>query len=160
MLLVSTGFKDLILGPHAFADIFNGGVMQIFNGGRPTTADDTPGGTLIAQITQSGLPWAPDFTPYGMRFVKSGSYVLLDPARDWQLLPNDFATLGIAVWWRLVAPGDDGVPSVTRPRIDGDIAVKGSTGGQELLLDSLTLVPRLATPVHTWFYTIPPIPGA
>lgn len=165
MLLASTGYAAAIVARNSFADIFNGGTVQIFNGARPSTANAAPDGTntLIAVITERGLPWAPDFNPYGLKFLQQGQYVLMDPLLAWQLVPNANASLGPAFWWRQVARGDDGLPSITRPRIDGDVGTKGVidlVSQPELLLDSTTLNPGTFIPIFNFFYAIPPIPGA
>ena len=145
MLLVSTGFKSLILGPHAFADIFAGGSIRIFAGARRNSADHAEPSSPIAVIRNSGaLP--------GLTFVQDGPYVL--GVGQWQI---DATAPGTATWFSLVVAGDDGADTLSRPRVDGDI---GSTSApSDMTLANTTLSADTAVPVQTFVYTIPPLTG-
>lgn len=154
MLLISTGLKTKLLGAAAFVDIFELGAIYIYPGARPATADAAPGQTPIGMVTQAGLAWNPINTAFGLSFMQQGPYIVFAPSVSAQLLPSD---IGVAAWWRLVAPGDTGETSYSQPRIDGDIGLKSSPGGQEMLLDTNTLSTGIAQQLGYFLYTIPPI---
>lgn len=157
MLSASTGYKKKILGPHSWASIFQQGAIYIFGGTRPASADMAPGVPAIAVISNHGLPWTPTNLGAGLVFTLRDQFVLGDPTQDWKLRPNAFAEETTASWWRLVAPFDTGLASVTEARIDGDIGLKSAPNNQELLLDTTTLSPGEAISVSTFFYAIPPL---
>jgi len=155
MMLVSNGFKERFAA--AMASVFNGGAIQIYTGSRPSTPNDLPSTSPIATITNYGLPWSPSVTSNGLNFIAQGPYIVGDPTQTWMLIANEFATLGNATWWRLMMPGDTGLPSLDNVRLDGDIGLKDSPAGQEILLDSLTLTPGDTIPFNSFFYAIPPL---
>lgn len=154
-LIVSTAFKTKMLSP--FAEMFSLGAIYVYPGARPATADMAPGTTPIGMITQDGLAWNPINTAFGLRFVQSGPYIVFDSALNPVLTPS---AGGTAAWWRLVAPGDTGDISYSQFRIDGDIGLKATPGGQEMLLENNVLVPGTNQQVGYFLYTIPPIIGA
>lgn len=154
-LQVSTGFKQLILGPLAFEDIFNGGAIQVFSNVQPESADAAVNGTLLGTITLDGKPWTPDLLN-GLRFFRDGPFISAMPGDRWVLTPSVSGNSG---WWRLIAnPGDAGQLSYTAPRIDGAVGVP--EGGAEMALPDTALVVGVARVIGSFFYTIPPIVGA
>lgn len=155
MLQVSSGFKSLILGPHAFEDIFGGGAIRVFSGPQPASADDPEQGTLLGLVTRLGHPWSASTLTGGLVFLRQGPFITNMPGDRWLLVPNATATAG---WWRLVAtPADSGGADYNAPRIDGAIGVIGGT--DEMQLQSAALVVGNAVDVQSFFYTIPPIVG-
>lgn len=142
-LQVSTQFKALLLGPHAFIDIFRGAEIRIFSGAPPANADAPEQGARLATITAP----APD----GLRFVQSGPYVLKDPLQAWQLAASAAGTMG---WFRLCLPADDGGASYSVPRIDGLI---GATTDHEMVEANLALSAGEGRPFDAFWYTLPPI---
>jgi hypothetical protein len=155
-LQVSTGFKERLLDGVAWKDIFNNGVIYLFQGMRPTISDFAPGTPPIAIITSGGAAWNPSFTVFGLKFIRSGPNILFETELNAQITVTDNAT---ATWWRLVTPADNLETSYFFPRIDGDVGLKASPSGQELLLDSTALTLGDAIPVGYFLYTIPPILG-
>lgn len=157
ILKESTGFRTAFLA--AFPTIFNGGAIFIYAGARPGTADQAAPSDPIGIVTHLGMAWNPVSTGYGLRFIQQGPYIVFDPTLSAQIT----ATLGgSATWWRLVAPGDDGTePSLTFPRVDGDVGDKSLPANppESLLLDDLSLIVGIAIPLTYFLYTIPPIPG-
>jgi hypothetical protein len=158
MLQVSTKLKDLLVAP--FPAAFAGGAIFIYGGARPTTADQVAGSAPIAIVTNLGLMWNPTNTYYGLSFVQEAStpYILFDSS----ISPAITVMVdGTAAWWRLVAPGDDGsLASYDLLRVDGDVGLKASPGGQEMLLDDVVLVAGDSIPLGYFLYTLPPIVGA
>lgn len=146
MLLVSTGFKIALLGPHAFADIFAGGELRLFAGVRPDSANYAQGDNLLGTIRRI------DPISTGLRFELAGPYVV-KPANDrWRFL---CATPGTVGWWRLVGAGDDGGDSNSAPRIDGDVGTTAAPN--DLTLAQVTFAAHDTLPIDSFLYTIPPL---
>lgn len=156
MLKVSTGFTTKLLGPASFESIFDRGGIYLYAGLRADSPNAPAPTAPIGVISKQGMAWNPSNIGYGLKFTRSGPYVFFGDS-DAQLVPDANAT---ASWWRLVAPFDDGEPSYTQCRIDGDCGLQSAPTGQELLLPSLALEIGTAYPVGYFLYTIPPIIGA
>ena len=149
MLIVSTGFKAALFGRQSFTDIFNGGKIRVFFGARASLPEAAePEAQLLGDILWTGFD-------VGLQFYQSGPFIVKDVTDSWQLQPS---VSGVAAWWRLVAPGDDGSPSFTAPRMDGDIGVAGSS--QELILPTTAIVAGMFVPIDAFTFTIPPVIGS
>ena len=145
MLQVSTKFKELILGSSSFASIFNNGRILVYSGAQPASANFEPTGTLLAEISTNGTPWAVNGAGGGgLQFAQSGAYVLA--ASPWRMRVVADGTAG---WFRLYGPAlDPDELSYAWPRIDGAI-------GSELILENPALVAGQSIPVQQFTYTIP-----
>lgn len=155
-LQVSSGFKDKILGPYAFEDIFDGGMIRVFSGVQPATADDAETGTLLGGITANGGAWAPGTGINGLTFARTDGVVLAPILARWMLSPSMDGTAG---WFRLIERAGDGAGvSDLSPRIDGAIGVPGA-GLAEMYLDDVVLAAGVQRLITSFFYTIPPVPG-
>ena len=156
-LQVSTGFKAAILGPAAFEDLFDGGVIHVYSGPQPATADDAPTGTLLGTISMSGAAWTPGAPAGGLRFLRNGPFVSNVPGDSWLLVPKASGSVG---WWRLVSNGEDGSGvSYELPRIDGAIGAQGANGAFEMVLKNVALTAGTAVRIQSFFYSIPPVVG-
>lgn len=152
---VSTGFAAAILGPQSFATIFNNGVIEVYSGPQPATADATPTGTLLARVTRDGGAWSAGSPANGLQFTLGGRYAIKNPGHVWLL--KGLAT-GVAGWFRLLPnAADDGLPSVTAPRIDGAVGIAGDPGDYQLFLADTNVVPATSVVLTQWFYAIPPL---
>jgi hypothetical protein len=146
MLIVSTGFKNAILGPKSFAEIFNGGSIRLFSGARPAKADLAEPVVPVGSIKRIGIGGV------GLKFVLSGTYVI-KPVNDlWQFLADQ---PGSVHWWRLVGPGDDAGDSLTLPRIDGDIGT--SAAPADLTLTQTLFDAGATLQIDSFLYTLPPV---
>ena len=124
-LSYSTGLVHSVLdlAGTSFADTLGGFVIDVYSGTRPASADAavvTSGSTvLLGTITKSGLPATGDPAVYS---IHMGSAVLraLDKSttETWQFSAT---VAGVAAWFRLRQPTDDGLASTTEVRIDGSI---------------------------------------
>jgi hypothetical protein len=148
MLTSSTGYKTSILGPHGFADIFNGGTILIYASARPLTADMPPiAPQLLGQVVVSG-------SDAGLQFAQNGPYITAPLGAPWQLQAT---ASGAALWFRLVSKTDSGAASVTDPRIDGDVG--SAAGVYDFVLQTTALVAGTSTPVDSFLFTIAPYIG-
>ena len=148
MILVSSGFKSAILGPQSFAQIFNGGMLRLFAGTRPESADAAEPTTPIATVARS------DNT--GLVFALAGQFVIRQPNDVWLLTALAAQT---PTWFRLTAPGDVYTSaSLTAPRIDGDVGTESGPSDMTLSVTLPFTVPG-TFPFDSFLFTIPPVPG-
>ena len=133
MISYSFGLQAAIIGDGGFARAMQGGVIRIYSGSRPETANDAiPSGCVeIARITQDGLP----FYLGGINglLLDLFSPAIIEKKGDWIL--TGMAT-GVPTWFRWNWFGhDDNIYSDILPRLDGDVATtKGASGTGVLLL--------------------------
>lgn len=152
---VSSKFKELILGSNSFADIFDGGRIDIFTGAQPASADHAIQGTLLASVTNLGQAWSPNGGAGGLNFAQSGVWMTNAPGQSWVL--NAIAA-GTAGWFRLYGPAvDPGALSFSAPRIDGIVEV-GGVG--ELKLQTTALTIGYTIPLQQFLFSFPPTIGA
>ena len=149
-ITVSTKFKELILGPNSFADIFNGGRILVYGGLQPDHADLPVLTPVLAEITTNGTAWTP-YGPGGLTYSQSGMWILKDPGLTWKLKASN---AGTATWFRIVGPElDDDSGSTLYPRIDGAV---GDAAPAELVLPTVEVAPGTVLDIQQFLYTIPP----
>lgn len=102
---------------YSVRDIFKNGVIKIYSGTQPASADDAPTGTLLCTISVNG-------TSQGISFADAVNGVLSkNPSEVWSGVAIATGTAG---WFRLETYGDSGSTSTTEERIDGTIATSGA----------------------------------
>lgn len=152
---VSTGFAAAILGPTSFASIFNNGVIKVYSGAQPASADLAPTGTLLGAITLDGGPWVAGSPTNGLQFDLGGRYAVKPLSDVWIL---EGSNTGVAGWFRLLPNAlDDEVTNITAPRIDGAIGLAGGSGDYQIYLGSTNITPTTSTTLASWYYAIPPL---
>jgi hypothetical protein len=150
-ITVSTKFKELILGPNSFSDIFNGGRILLYSGEQPAHADLAVLVPAIAEITTNGTVWTPG-GPGGLTYSQSGMWILKNPSVNWKL---KCINSGTPTWFRIVGPDvDDGVGSVNLPRVDGAVSDNDTA---EFVLPTVSLEVGQVLSIQQFLYTIPPI---
>lgn len=151
-LQVSTKFKELILGPYSFKEIFDGGCIKLFAEPQPATADLEDPGAVLAVVTLNGLEWSPSAN--GLIFAQSGPYIVKAIGGSWVL--SGLGT-GTAQCFRLISnAGDTGEASIDYPRIDGRVG----TVNAEMILPSTSITEGQSNELSGFFFTIPPVLGA
>lgn len=133
-------------------DIFKDGVLNIYSGSQPSSADAAVTGTLLCTITVSSGAFVAGAVANGLEFdaASEGAISKLS-TQTWSGV--NLAT-GTAGYFRLFANGTDtGVADTTHiyPRIDGAIA----TAGSELNLSSTSLVTGATLTIDTFTLTLP-----
>lgn len=150
-LQVSTRFKELLLGPHSFEDIFNGGRIVLYTGTQPNSADLPVDGVAVGEVSLNGTPWAPGGASGGLLFERTGVWLSKPAAATWLLRGLD---TGAATWFRLyAAAADAGGLSYANARIDGAMV-------EDFVLPAYTLVPATSVHIQQFLLTIPPVTGA
>lgn len=146
---LSTGFRNALLNNQSFSEIFSAGVIAVYSGAQPASADNAPTGTLLGYITKDGGAFVPGSPTNGLNWGAAEGGVIGKNTDNWRLTG---AAAGTAGWFRLMGnAADNGLASTTLPRIDGAVA----TSGGELNLSSLTVAVGSITTIDTFNYGIP-----
>lgn len=121
-----------------FGTIFNGGVLYVFAGSAPVSADaaiDVVATPVLGQLTVDGAPYDPGSGLNGLIFQQLGNGQVVKPENaTWK-----FTALasGRATWFRLMAQGPENLQaSSAAARIDGSI---GRFSG-DLIMETVDLV--------------------
>lgn len=114
MAKFSTGLRDSMMAGQSFKGTMDGGVLHIFGGTAPASADDSEGAApLLVTLTVNG-------SGGGLNFDTTASNGALSKAPG-ELWKGEVAATGNATWFRFVASGDTGASSTTEARVQGTI---------------------------------------
>jgi hypothetical protein len=138
MLSLSTGLQMALVGNAGFSMAMGGGLIRIYSGPRPASADlpVPPTALELARITTMGRTFYPGNDTEGAGLF----FRILPPG----IVENDgrWGIVGIRAgqaawfrwnWWNV----DGNTESYSIPRIDGDVVVAGEIG--DLYLPSRTM---------------------
>ena len=158
-LNMSTGLAALLLGPHAFDDIFRDGAIEIRTGVQPANADAAATGALLGRVTRDGGSWVAGAPANGLRWYRDGRFALTHPDQRWVLTGLDS---GIAGWFRIVGNAyDSGGASLSLPRIDGAVAAipadDDPPGDAQIFLLTTSLSPAISQPFDSVWFALPPL---
>lgn len=150
MIRLSTGYRDLLLGTEAFRGIFERGVMHIYTGNQPPTADSAVTGTLLGQVTEDGGSFDFGSPDNGLLFAAPDEGMITkDPGQTWRF--TGLAS-GVAGWGRLMGNDLDSLGSSTSlPRIDFSIGQSGA----DLILTNTTITTGASHTIDQFRYRIP-----
>ena len=120
----SSGLRDAMLNSTGLKGAFTNGVLEIYSGVQPASADDAVQGTLLLTITESGGAFTPGSPTNGLNFDTALEGVIAKAAAEtWS---GSGVATGLAGWARLKGNAvDAGGASTTLPRIDLAIAQSG-----------------------------------
>ena len=113
---ISTGLANHILAIGSVKNALDGGLLHVYAGTEPATADAALGGaTLLYTYSDAG-------SGAGLNFDSAASAGVLakDPDQVWSSLSADAG--GTATFCRFVQSDDDGSASSSAVRIQGDVA--------------------------------------
>lgn len=121
----STGLRNALLGSADFQTAFLNGVLRIYSGAQPATADAAVTGTLLIEITNGGGAFSHGSPTNGLQFDEPVSGVISKAAaQTWQ---GNGVAAGVAGWARLSGnPLDDGSSSTTLARMDMSVGKTGA----------------------------------
>lgn len=157
-LRLSTGLINLLMSQSggslaglSFGDLFIDGVIYIYTGAQPATADLTESGSNILIISESGLTFTPSSPTNGLEFEDDAAAGVLEKAaaETWQGI--GIGGGGAAGWFRFYANARTQGASATAVRFDGQCA----TSGGELTMSSTTIVVGATTTIDTFSVTLP-----
>lgn len=140
---ISTGLANTLLESSGFKTTMNLGLIKVYSGVVPATADDSLGAAvLLLTISESGT--ATGLTMGGA----AGGIIPKAPAETWSGLP---VATGAASFYRHVAPGDTGAASTTERRVQGRVA----TVGADMNLANTTIVSGVSRTLDYYQINLP-----
>jgi hypothetical protein len=118
---LSTGARSALVGTdgQGFGELFNNGVIDIFTGAQPVSADYVETGTKLVRISSTSGTAAED----GVKFGTTGAGVLTIGTPAWTGVN---IVDGVAGWFRFYGSGGTAGSSNTAIRFDGAVGVSGS----------------------------------
>jgi len=147
-LRLSTGLRNNLAGPTGFAATFANGVIDIYSGTQPATADAAATGTLLGTVTLNSGTFTPGTATNGLTFAVATNGAV-SKTGVWSF--NGVAA-GTAGWFRLKGNAvDTGEASPFVPRLDGSIAVSGA----DMNLSNISIAIGAPTTVDTFIWTQP-----
>jgi hypothetical protein len=120
-MMNSSGAKELL----------DGGLIKVFSGTAPASADAAQTGTVLWTISVNGAGTGLTWTSASGEISKAGGTV-------WQ----GATTAGTATYFRVIGSADTGALSTTEPRIQGSVGVSATN---DMVLSSTTFVTDAAT---------------
>lgn len=147
---LSTKLRNNMAGPTGFGGTFEKGVMYVYSGPQPVSADAAVTGTLLGIVTKDGAAFVAGSPTNGLSFDAPADGVVSKAAADvWKFVGIADGTAG---WFRLAAnAADAGAASAVLPRLDGSIG----TSGADLNLSNIAVVTGVPTTIDVFKYTIP-----
>ncbi len=145
---LSTRLRDNLAGATGFASTFANGVIEIYTGAQPATADSAVTGTLLGTVTLNSGAFTPGSPTNGLTFA-AASGGAVSKSGVWSF--NGVAA-GTAGWFRLKGNAvDAGGVSTVLPRMDGSIAVSGG----DMNLSNIVIAVSAPNTVDTFTWTQP-----
>lgn len=144
----STGLRSNLAGPLGFAASFEKGVIEIYTGTQPATADAAVTGTLLGTMTLASGAFTPGSPTNGLTFAApaAGS---VSKTGTWSFVGIAAGTAG---WFRLKANAvDSGLLSTTAVRMDGSCA----TSGADLNISNIVVAVGAPSTCDAFVYTQP-----
>ncbi|NDY56778.1 hypothetical protein G3N56_08475 [Desulfovibrio sulfodismutans] len=148
-LRLSTGLRNKLLSTGSFKETLADGVIRIFPGVQPTTADDAEGATHLAQITLGSGTFTAGQAASGLEFgTAAGGILSKNTGEVWSGVA---ATSGTAGWFRFYANDLGTGASTDTARFDGSI----STSGAQLNMSSTAITAGATTTIDSFTITFP-----
>lgn len=132
----------------AFRDIFKQGVLEIYSGSQPATADAAETGTKLLRITVSSGAFVAGAQANGIQFGAPVAGVIAKNTDVWSGVGLADGTAG---WWRLYDNAYTTGLSTSAIRMDGNCA----TSGGDLNMASLTVTTGATTTIDSFAITQP-----
>lgn len=147
-LRFSTGLANAMLDSTGLRAAMNDGVIRIYTGAQPLSADDAVQGTLLMEVTVDGGTFVHGSPTNGLALDAAADKAISKAAAEtWR---GTGLANGTAGWFRFCAnPVDSGGSSTTLARIDGTCA---KTGG-DMVMSSVTIVIGQPNTVDTFTIT-------
>ena len=125
----STGLKNAMLGSVGLKDALANGVLRIYSGTQPSSADAAVVGTLLMEVTLDGGAFSHGTPTNGLNWDTPANGQTEKPVADtWK---GAGIADGVAGWGRFCAnPLDDGSSSTSLSRVD--MSVGKGTGDLQL----------------------------
>ncbi len=148
----STALRNNLAGLKGFGESFKNGVIHVYSGPQPLSADAPVSGTLLGVVTTGGLPFAFGTADNGLNFAPpSGGTIQKDADDVWSFTGLAAGTAG---WFRFMANESDNLgqdADFNNPRMDGSCGVSGA----DLNISNIQVVVGAPNTVDVFALTIP-----
>lgn len=147
---LSTGLRTSLAGTTGFGATFAKGVIHIYSGPQPVSADAPASGTLLGIVTDSAAPFAFGSPTNGLNFgAAADGGVSKSVNQEWKFKGIANGTAG---WFRLMGNISDTLDASTAlPRLDGSIG----TSGADLNLSNIAVKLNVPATIDVFTFSIP-----
>lgn len=148
-LRFSTALRNATIGSTGMAGALTTGVIEIYSGAQPATANDPVSGVLLGTVTTNGAAFTPGSPTNGLLFGTVANGTIGKSTDQWQFTGVANGTAG---WFRFKGNASDaGSSSTTHVRLDGSIA----TSGGDMQIGNLTVTVGAPNTVDQFNLTYP-----
>ena len=145
---LSTALRNNLVGTTGFAATFANGVIDIYSGAQPATADSAVTGVLLGTVTLNSGAFTPGSPTNGLTFATAANGGVLKSG-VWSFNGVATATAG---WFRLRGnTADGGGLSTSLARLDGSIG----TSGADLNLSNIAIAIGAPNTIDTFTWSQP-----
>ena len=126
---LSTGLRNMLMGDGgnndgSFQQVLKDGVLELYSGSRPASADDAETGAKLVRITVDGGAFTPGSPTNGLEFDNAvAGKVSKAAAETWQ---GTALATGVAGWFRFYANDYGAGASSSAVRFDGTVGTSGA----------------------------------
>lgn len=146
---LSTGLRNGMLDSTGMKEAFTNGVLYLYSGAQPASADNAVTGTLLVIISKDAGAFAFGAPTNGLNLAAPSLGAVTKDGNNW--LGNGL-TDGTIGWFRLMGNAADALgSSVVLPRLDGSVA----NSGADLNLGNIIVTASAPFGVNTWSFTLP-----
>lgn len=139
----STGLRNALLSGGNLATVMAGGLIKIYSGAAPATADAATTGTLLCVVSDGS-------SGDGINFSSPAAGGVL-PKSATELWSGVNTAAGVAGYYRHVAAADTGGVSDTEPRLQGVVGVAGA----DMNMTSVNMVQGATQTVDYYTVSLP-----
>lgn len=148
-LRLSTGLRNALLGTGNLKTAMANGVIRVFSGVQPSSADNAEAATLLLEITVSSGAFTAGVATNGLNFDAPSEGVLPKAAAEaWSGVA---VATGTAGWYRFYANDLTTGASTSAVRFDGSV----STSGAQLNMSSTAITSGATTTIDSFVITMP-----
>lgn len=149
-LRLSTGLRNAMMATGSLQDTMVNGILCIYSGTQPTSADDGEGSTLLCKVTVASGAFTAGTATNGINMATAATAGTL-PKSTSEVWSGVNAVTGTAGWYRFYANDYTTGASTTACRIDGAI----STSGSQLNMSSTALTAQATLTLDSFSLTLP-----
>ena len=145
---LSTQLRTNLAGTTGFAATFANGVIDIYSGTQPATADAAITGTLLGRVTLNSGAFTAGTATNGLTFATATGGAV-SKSGVWSFNGVEAGTAG---WFRLKGNAlDSNALSTVLPRLDGSIA----TSGADMNLSNIVIAIGAPNTIDSFTWTQP-----
>lgn len=148
-LRLSTGLRNKLLGTEGFKTIMQNGVIRIFPGVQPSSADDGESVSPLLEITVSSGTFTAGTATNGLNFAAPADGSCAKASSE--VWSGAAASTGTAGWFRFYANDMTTGSDSSHARFDGSV----STSGAQLNMSSTAITAGATTTIDSFVVTMP-----